>query len=677
MACGLRAVNHSDLTMSVSPNAAETLGLTLCYGPQFQEHPLWRQLNSSTLRCVAIDSIEQAEAEQASLILLDRALLQQAALESWRNRFTNIVLLSETALQVDTDLVLSDSLPSIQTQKLIRMACDNWLAGKRALDNALLMQSLEGNLSKLASVGIALAAENDLSTLLRKILSEGQNISNCDAASLFLVDQDKATMTFKLTQNDSIDFPFQESKFKIDAKSISGYVAQNKTALNIADAYNISPDSVYQFNSSFDISAGYETISMLTLPALNKKKNVIAVLQFINKKRHRETKLNGDTNVRAQVVAFDDEAFLLLQALAGQAGVAIENAILHNDIQKLFEGFVKASVMAIEQRDPTTSGHSFRVADLCVALARAVNLSQLPEHRHNAQNETQVRELRYAALLHDFGKVGVRESVLVKAKKLSQANIQSIHFRILLAKEKLKNKALKQQLQMHKRGSFDAAKNTRIEVNLAQELEQLDQFFATIIDANEPMLLGAGKRTDLNRIAAYCSPFERSHGFAIVSPEEFSMLAISKGSLSPEERREIESHVTHTRNFLSLIPWTEEFRQVPAIAGAHHEKLDGSGYPDGKGAAEIPFASKIMTICDIYDALTASDRPYKAAVSAEFALDILHQEAKAGAVDKSLIDVFVQSDAYKAIEGKEYSERFEGDKQFRHHVCDFDLHEDH
>jgi HD-GYP domain-containing protein (c-di-GMP phosphodiesterase class II) len=677
MASGLRAVNHSELAMSVSPNATSTQGLTLAYGQQFLDHALWLQLNSHTLRCVPISSIEQAEASQASLILLDQDLLQQVGLDDWRTRCPNTVFLSEAALQVDTDLVLSDGLPSTQTRKLIRMACENWLARERELGSALVLQSLEGNLNKLASVGIALAAENDLATLLRKILSEGQNISNCDAASLFLVDKDNKSMTFKLTQNDSIDFPFQENKFKLDAESISGYVAQNKAALNIADAYNIPPESVFQFNSSFDTSSGYETISMLTLPALNKKKNVIAVLQFINKKRARQTKLTPGTNIRGHVLPFDDESFLLLQALAGQAGVAIENAILHNDIQKLFEGFVKASVMAIEQRDPTTSGHSFRVADLCVALARAVNLSPLKDHQNNAQNETQVRELRYAALLHDFGKVGVRESVLVKAKKLSQENIQSIHFRILLAKEKLKNKALKQQLQMHKRGSFDAEKNMRIELNLAQELEKLDQFFVTIVDANEPLLLAAGKRTDLNRIAAYCNPFERSHGFAIVSPEEFSMLAIPKGSLSPEERREIESHVTHTRNFLSLIPWTDEFKQVPAIAGAHHEKLDGSGYPDGKVAVDIPFASKIMTICDIYDALTASDRPYKASVSAETALDILHQEAKAGTVDKSLIDVFTESDAYKTIEGKEYSEGFEGDQQFRHHVCDFDLHEGH
>lgn len=651
------------------------MSLTLCYAKRYAPHPLWERINRAPLHCIAIGSLQDAKDLTVSIVLLDEALLAQSSLAQWRAQLPNCIFLSEQHLETDTDLILSDGLPFAQSQKIIQLACEGCLARQRENDSQLILQSMEGNLNKLASVGIALAAENDLTTLLRKILIEGQNISNCDAASLFLVDADGEHITFKLTQNDSIDFPFQESKFKLDAKSISGYVAQNKAALNIEDAYAIPPESVYQFNSSFDTSAGYETVSMLTLPALNKNKNVIAVLQFINKKRARETLLSPGTDIRGQVIPFDEESYLLLQALAGQAGVAIENAILHNDIQKLFEGFVKASVMAIEQRDPTTSGHSFRVAELCVALARAVNLSEHPTHLTHKHNETQIRELRYAALLHDFGKVGVRESVLVKSKKLTDANIKSIRYRILLAQEKLKNKALRQQLQMHKNGKFNKEIDTRIEVNLARELEQLESFFITIVESNEPMLLETGHKTDLNRIAAYCNPFERAHGFAIVSPEEFSMLAIPKGSLSQKERLEIESHVTHTRNFLQLIPWTEEFKNVPAIAGAHHEKLDGSGYPDGKATNEIPFASKIMTICDIYDALTASDRPYKAAVPAEVALDILYKEAKAGAVDHSLIDVFVQSDAYKCINDKDYSEGFEGEQGLGHHVCDFDLHE--
>ena len=660
------------------PTANNALhSLRLCYPTRYAANPLWATINTPPLDCQAISTSAQALALQADIVIIDSDLLTDTDFLQWQTLLPACIFLSEAHLKLDTDLILSDELPLRQSQKMIRLACEGCLARKRELDSDLALQSLEGNLNKLASVGIALAAENDLTVLLRKILIEGQNISSCDAASLFLVDPDGEHITFKLTQNDSIDFPFQESKFKLDAKSISGYVAQTKTALNIADAYSIPPECVYQFNRNFDSSAGYETVSMLTLPAMNKQKKVIAVLQFINKKHKRDTILGQGNNIREQVIPFDEESQILLQALAGQAGVAIENAILHNNIQKLFEGFVKASVMAIEQRDPTTSGHSFRVADLCVALARAVNLSDHPEHRSHRHNDTQIRELRYAALLHDFGKVGVRESVLVKSKKLSDANIQSIRYRILLAQEKLKNKALKQQLQMHRSGKFDKEVAKRIEVNLALELQQLDDFFATIVESNEPMLLHAANKTDLNRIAAYCNPFERAHGFAIVSPEEFSMLSIPKGSLSKEERLEIESHVTHTRNFLQLIPWTDELKLVPEIAGAHHEKLDGTGYPDGKATNEIPFASKIMTICDIFDALTASDRPYKAAVPAEFALDILNEEAKAGAVDQSLIDVFIASDAYKCISGKDYSEGFDDRKGYSHHVCDFDLHADH
>lgn len=651
--------------------------LYLFYGSGLSASPLWEQMNSRVIQVTAIRSTGDIDSRSPAVLVLDHGLLADTSLTQWRALYPDTVFLAESRLAVDADLILSDNMPLQQSRKMLQMACELWLSRKRERESGEAAESLAGNLNKLASVGIALSSENDLEALLRKILTEGQNISQCDAASLFLVDTDAGQMTFKLTLNDSIDFPFEESRFELSVKSIAGYVALNTRPLNLADAYHIPADAVYHFNNSFDTRTGYRTISMLTLPALNKKKQVIAVLQFINRKRERKTRLNSVSDMKREVLPFDEETQILLEALAGQAGVAIENAILHHDIQRLFEGFVKASVMAIEQRDPTTSGHSFRVADLCVALAEAVNASSHEAHRACTQSDTHIRELRYAALLHDFGKVGVRESVLVKAKKLSDENIDSIRYRVLLAKEKLRNKALRQQLQMYRNGSFDAQRNQRIEVNLEQELEQLDHFFDVILESNEPMLLESSVKTDLKRIAAYCSPFERSHGFSIVTPEEFSMLSIPKGSLSNRERLEIESHVTHTRNFLQLIPWTEEFRQIPAIAGAHHEKLDGSGYPDGLSANEIPFAAKIMTICDIYDALTASDRPYKAAVPPEFALDILKREAEAGLVDSLLIDVFIDSAAYKVIESSDYAGKMEGQQRFRHHVCDFDLHETH
>lgn len=651
--------------------------LTVCLSCQSLTLPFWRSLDLALLSLEVIDSIDAARVLAPALILLDESLLLRATLQSWRDAFPYAIFLSESRLEADTDLLFSDDLPFVQSRKILQSACETWLARKKFADSQLELKSIESNLDKLASVGIALSAENDLSTLLRKILSEGQNISNCDAASLFLVDAAGDSITFKLTQNDSIEFPFEERRFALDAQSISGYVAQTREPLNIPDANEIPEDASYRFNKSFDESTGYRTVSMLTLPALNKKKNIIAVLQFINRKKSRDTRLTPGTATQDLVLPFDEGTFRLLQALAGQAGVAIENAILHNDIQKLFEGFVKASVMAIEQRDPTTSGHSFRVADLCVALARAVNCKSHPEHHCHVHSETKIREIRYAALLHDFGKVGVRESVLVKSKKLSAENINSIHYRILLAKEKLKNKALQQQLQLYKKGTYAPAKSQRIEHTLQLELNQLDHFLETIVSANEPNLLESARATDLNRLAAYSPSFERRYGFSIVNDYEFAMLAIPKGSLSRDERLEIESHVTHTRNFLQLIPWTEEFKNVPEIAGSHHEKLDGSGYPSGKCAHEIPFASKIMTICDIFDALTASDRPYKAAVPAEFALDILQKEAKTGSIDQSLMNVFIESSAYKVIEGRKYSGGSEDELNFGHHVCDFDLHESH
>ncbi len=661
---------------SERPSGTDTV-LTVCLGSDALARPFWRGVNPGALRLLTVNSLAETRAIDPQMVLLDKLLLESATLEEWRCALPTALLMSDDTSQGDIDILFAADFPPLQSHKILQNACETVIARRRARDSQAAMASIEGNLDKLASVGIALAAENDLAVLLRKILSEGQNMSDCDAASLFLVNAEEGHIIFKLTQNDSMDFPFEERRFALNSQSIAGYAALTREPLNIVDAYEIPPSAPYGFNKSFDENTGYRTVSMLTLPALNKNKNVIAVLQFINRKRQRDILLTPGTDTRKDILPFDEPTCRLLQALAGQAGVAIENAILHNDIRRLFEGFVKASVMAIEQRDPTTSGHSFRVAELCVALARAVSVDTHPQHCCEVHSEAKIRELRYAALLHDFGKVGVRESVLVKSKKLSHENINSIHYRILLAKEKLKNRALREQLQNHRKGISSPELTARIEHSLQIELDRLDHFFDTIVKANEPSILEGASATDLQHLAAYSPPFEREHGFAIVSDYEFAMLSIPKGSLSRDERLEIESHVTHTRNFLQLIPWTEEFRRVPEIAGAHHEKLNGTGYPEGRSARDIPFASKIMTICDIYDALTASDRPYKAAVPAELALDILQKEARAGAVDSSLMSVFIESGAYKVIENRQHPESSLGDLHFSHHVCDFDLHEPH
>ncbi|MES3006350.1 MAG: HD domain-containing phosphohydrolase [Pseudomonadota bacterium] len=647
----------------------------LCYGAAHARSPLWQALQAENLHTQLIYSVKDAVEVNAALVLLDSQLVAREPFSEWRAALPKALLLSENSTQLSSDMILSDGLPVRQTLQLIAIASETYSARINAERSKELLSSTEKNLSKLASVGIALASENDLGILLRKILTEGQNISCCDAASLFLTDTEGKRITFKLTQNDSFDFPFQESSFPLDVKSIAGNVAITKQALNISDAYQIPEDAPYKFNRNFDDTTGYRTVSMLTLPAFNKRKSVIAVLQFINKKNDRSLTLTPGNHNQETILPFDSASFLLLQALAGQAGVAIENAILHNDIQKLFEGFVRASVMAIEQRDPTTSGHSFRVADLCVALAEAVNDSHHQEHKNHQQSPQQLRELRYAALLHDFGKVGVRESVLVKAKKLSVENLERIRYRILIAKERLYNTTLREQIQLMQNGLLTQEKLSKLQSNLTQEVEKLDGFFETIRQVNEPSILEADSLEKLTRVANYCLPFEHDEDFSVISEDEFKLLSIRKGSLSAEERAEIESHVTHTKAFLNLIPWTEELKNIPEIAGSHHEKLNGTGYPKGIRGDQIPFSSKVMTICDIYDALTASDRPYKTAVSTEKALEIMQNEAAAGAIDGQLLELFISRKIYRVTEGKNYSG--ENALNFSNHACSFDFHSAH
>lgn len=285
-----------------------------------------------------------------------------------------------------------------------------------------------------------------------------------------------------------------------------------------------------------------------------------------------------------------------------------------------------------------------------------------------------MRELKYAALLHDFGKVGVRESVLVKEKKLRAGSLENIQYRILLTKERLRTQALSKQLAMFRSGGFDESRFAEIDKQLVVDSDLLDEFYQSIIEVNEPSILNEENKEMLDKIKAYRlkTMDDEVH---IITPEEFELLSIKKGSLSPTERKEIESHVVHTQNFLNHIPWTKEFQNIPTIAAAHHEKLDGSGYPYGMTDTEIPLPSKIMTICDIYDALTASDRPYKPAMPVEKAIDILKEESKRGLIDEDLVNVFVEAKIFHVIDSREYATSSEFES-FSHHPCDHDLQEE-
>ena len=523
---------------------------------------------------------------------------------------------------------------------------------------------------ELNQIGMALSAEHDPAKLLELILTKSREFTSSDAGSVYLVEgtgddsqrqsllfapseqgapilQQEAheQLRFKLAQNDTVAVPFREAAISINEKSIAGYVALTGEIVNIEDAYHLAPDVPYSINRKFDEDSGYRTKSILAVPIRNQKEKIIAVLQLINAKRDFSARLDSYDAVEQQVLAFSPRQQEIVQSLAGQAAVALENSQLYDSIQRLFEGFVRAAVTAIETRDPATSGHSFRVANLTVALAEAVDRVDSGPYRSVRFSRDQMRELRYASLLHDFGKVGVREEVLVKAKKLYPSQLEVIKQRFGLLRRTLENESLKARMDYllkHGHEKFLASQK-EFDARLAAQLSEVEEYAQAIVWANEPTVLPEGNFERLVDIANL--HYEDLDGAKrpVLTMDEVQMLSIRKGSLDDEERLQIESHVLHTVSFLQQIPWTNELRNVPEIARGHHEKLNGTGYPYKLAAPEIPVQTRMMTISDIFDALAAADRPYKKAVSIDRALEILGTSVEDGELDPGLFEIFLSA----------------------------------
>ncbi len=507
-------------------------------------------------------------------------------------------------------------------------------------------------LREVSEVGTALSTVRDHAVLLTMILSKARELSRADAGSLYLLDEleDKGqVLRWKLAQNDSIKVSFPEKVLPITRKSLAGYVAMTGETLIIDDAYDLPPDAEYTINRSFDQENGYLTKSILVFPMTNHVGDMIGVLQLINRKRVNAPAKLTAASVPNEVIPFDNEIVDIMRSLAGQAAVAVENNLLYESIERLFEGFVTAAVTAIEQRDPTTSGHSFRVADLTVELARVLDGVDAGQYRDVRFTSEHIREIRYASLLHDFGKVGVREQVLVKEKKLYPMQLETIRARFDFVMKSIENEANKRKIDYlvkYGREGFQEL-SARIDQQTAEEIERLQKDFAIVAHSNEPTVLPEGDFQYLQELSKRFFDDMRGQKRLLLDSEEARILSIRKGNLDPVERGEIESHVTHTFNFLQKIPWTKDLMRVPDIAYAHHEKLNGRGYPRKLSATEIPIQSRMMTVSDIYDALTANDRPYKRAVSTDRALDILKMEVNDGLLDPSLVTVFIEAKVYE------------------------------
>ncbi len=508
-------------------------------------------------------------------------------------------------------------------------------------------------IGELTRIGVALGTERNLKTLLDLILTQARRITHSDAGSLYLVEtseEGQKRLRFRLAQTYSKpEAPFVEFTMPVDRTSLAGYAATTGEPLLIDDAYFLPPDVEYNINRSFDERYGYRTKSMLVIPMKDHKEEVIGVLQLINRKRNFEAVLSTPTEVEEQVVPYSRRTVELVTALAGQAAVAIENSRLYEDIERLFEGFVTAAVTAIEQRDPTTFGHSGRVATMTVGLAEVVDRAGDGAYRDVRFTREQIREIRYAGLLHDFGKVGVREQVLVKAKKLYASHLELIQQRHAFLRRSTEREFWRRRaefLEAHGREGYEAFLKSLKEAH-ARDVADLDRFIEVVLEANEPTVLPAGRFQDLAALAERTYEDLEGRSQPYLTEDEARYLTIRKGSLDEMERQEIESHVNHTYRFLLQIPWTRELQQIPLIAYGHHEKLDGGGYPRKVTGEAIPIQTRMMTISDIYDALTASDRPYKPAVPPATALDMLTDEVNAGQLDQELFRLFVEAKVFE------------------------------
>ncbi len=529
--------------------------------------------------------------------------------------------------------------------KTLRNACEHFRVGRE-------VEETRKQLEELNTIGVRLSAERDTDVLLDLVLTKAREITHSDAGSIYLVEeseQGRRQLRFKLAQNDSVTVPFAEFTLPIDEQSVVGHVALTGEILQLDDAYVLPEGSPFHINRDFDVKAGYRTKSMLVVPMKTPAGEIIGALQLINCKRDMGLLFSSAEAAEHEALPYPARFRDLAASLGSQAAVALQNSRLYASIRTLFEGFVQASVTAIESRDPTTSGHSFRVADLTVALAVAADRADHAPFRDLRFSPDELKELRYASLLHDFGKVGVREEVLVKAKKLHAAQLDQIRQRAEILKRGLELKFARRKLDhlLEEGRERYLGEAPALDAELAALLAELDQQVKAVAAANEPTVMAEEVASGIRQLAVKTFVDHLGERHTLITPDEARILSIARGSLTEDEYRQIQSHVVHTYQFLRQIPWTRELRRIPEIARSHHEKLNGSGYPEGRRDTDIPVQARMMTISDIFDALTASDRPYKAAVSVERALDILDHERRAGAIDSALLDLFVTVEPWK------------------------------
>jgi len=509
---------------------------------------------------------------------------------------------------------------------------------------------------KLTEIGIALSAEKNLSRLLEKIVEESRNFSNADAGTLYIMDEDEERLEFAIVQNDTMKIrmggeagpiTWQPVPLKKEGKpnfsNVSSYVAITGTIVNIPDVYEAEGFD-FSGTRAFDGGTGYRSKSMLVIPMKNKGNETIGVLQLINA-------LDTETQ---KPIPFAPEYVDLVASLASQAAVAITNVRLYRDLERLFESFIETIATAIDEKSPYTAGHIRRVQELTIAIAKKMNEQEEGPFKDFFLNNDELHELRLAAWLHDIGKIVTPENIIDKSTKLEKvfdlANLIDTRYEIF--KRDIAIKALEEKLALCKVGALEEMEFIRIGQKALEQysvLEEEKEFIKTCNKSGE--FMDDKKIERLKKIAANKWNYQGTEMPYLTDGEVYN-LSIKKGSLTPEERKIIENHSLVTYKMLSKLPFPKKLRHVLKYAAAHHERLDGTGYPFGKKADQLSYPERIIAIADIFEALTAKDRPYKKPMSISTALDVLDSLRKSGHIDGDILDLFIKEKVYA-----EYADR--------------------
>lgn len=454
-------------------------------------------------------------------------------------------------------------------------------------------------------IGVDLSSEKDPQRLWDKILSFTRRATRAEAGTLYLMSRDRKSIFFVRSQNEKLNrVDIERREIPFNRRSLVGFVCATGETLNIPDAYALPDDAPYSFNKQIDIMLGYRTHSVLTAPMKTPRGDVIGAVQLLNKHE-----------VQSGYLPFSKYDELLLQSLASLSAVTVENNRLYEEIRGLFDSLVVSSVKAIEQRDPATKGHSVRVS--CMMRK---TLELLAAGDKDAFSDDLLRGAEIASMLHDFGKVGIRENILTKANKLHADDRERVLWRTRYLRERLAHETTK-------------GNDHRADIDL------IDRFLARLDAINTPAPLTDGDRAIIAETAA-CRLHLDGTEIPLLTEQEHRYLSIERGNLTAEERAEMEQHAVKSWEILKAMQWPWELSQVPDHVLDHHEKLDGSGYPHRKKGNDLGVVERILSLVDMYDALTAADRSYKKAIPRDVALRILGDEVAAGKLDRRIFEVF-------------------------------------